>query len=311
LDDQKDENTADHVDDANTERRDAEAPTPPAKPRSRLRRLVTSVVRIVVVVYVAFAALLYGCQSRFIYAPRKEMEGTPEDFRMPFEEVSLHTSDGVKLAAWFVPAEEGKERGVLLFCHGNAGNMSHRIDTIFLYRQMGLSVLIFDYRGYGLSEGSPSEEGTYCDARAAWDYLTQERGVDPSRIVVFGRSLGGAIAGRLASEKHPGAAILESTFTSVPDLGAKLYPFLPVRLLSRFSYNTLELVGELGCPLLVIHSEDDQMIPFSQGEALYNAAAMPKQFLKIHGGHNEGYFLSEREYTRAVRAFLEESLQSP
>ena len=193
---------------------------------------------------------------------------------------------------------------MVLFCHGNAGNMSHRLESIRVFHRLGLSTLIFDYRGYGQSEGKPTEQGTYLDAEAAWRYLVQRQEVDPAEVFVFGRSLGGAIAAWLARGHTPKALIMESTFTSVPDIAAHLYPYLPVRLLSRFHYNAVDYVRQVNCPVLIVHSRDDEMIPFSHGRRLFETANEPKEFLEIRGSHNEGFMTSADRYEEGLASFL-------
>jgi fermentation-respiration switch protein FrsA (DUF1100 family) len=173
---------------------------------------------------------------------------------------------------------------VVLFCHGNAGNVSHRLDTLQFFRSLGLGTLIFDYRGYGRSDGSPSEKGTYRDAEAAWRHLVEQRQIPPERIVILGRSLGGAVAARLAADQRPGALVVESAFTSVPDLAARMFPVYPVHLLARIRYNTLKWIRRVHCPVLVVHSRDDEMIPFRHGRRLFEAAPEPKEFLELRGG---------------------------
>jgi hypothetical protein len=225
---------------------------------------------------------------------------------LDYEDLTLTTSDGVAINAWFVPSDV--EGPVVLFCHGNAGNISHRLDTIRLLHDLGLSVLIFDYRGYGASGGSPSEEGTYRDAKAAWSYLTDQRQVAPRMVVLFGRSLGGPVAAHLAANHDPGALIIESAFTSIPDIGATAYPFLPVRLMSRYDYSTVDLVEKATCPVLVVHSPTDEIIPFQHGRAIYEAAPEPKAFLELLGSHNEGFLISGDKYTDGLRYFIGQHL---
>ena len=193
---------------------------------------------------------------------------------------------------------------VVLFCHGNAGNISHRLESIALFHRLGLSVLIFDYRGYGDSEGKPDEQGTYRDARAAWRHLRELRGVAGDDIILFGRSLGAAVAAWLAARERPRAVILESAFTSAASLGAEHYPWLPVDLLLRHRYDTLARVSEIRAPLLVVHSRDDEIVPFHHGRALFDAAAEPKRLLEIRGGHNDGFLASGAVYRDALAAFL-------
>ena len=273
--------------------------TRPPKKRGLLYRLV----RIVVLAYLGAAIVLLFLQSRLMYHPVRELETTPGQSGLEFEDVFLTTSDGVKLHGWYVPAPNRK--GVFLFFHGNAGNISHRVDSIGIFHRIGYDVFIIDYRGYGRSEGKPTEKGTYRDAEAAWRYLTEQRGISPREIVIFGRSLGGAVAMELAAKHGPATIIVESGFTSAPDLAASTFPFFPVRWLCRFRYNSLERIASLHCPVLVIHSQDDDLIPFENGRRLFDAAPSPKQFLQIEGGHNDGFMVSIDAYLRGLEEFLD------
>lgn len=252
--------------------------------------------------YMLIIAFVYVRQGKMLYYPLREIGQTPKDIGLDYEDLQLRTKDGLLISAWYVPADF--ERAVLLFCHGNAGNISHRLDSIRIFHDLGLSVLIFDYRGYGKSEGSPDEEGTYRDAEAGYDYLTNQRGVSPEKIVLFGRSLGSAVAAETALRRTAGALIVESGFTSVPDLGRHYYPFLPVRLISRYHYTTIEKIVRIAAPKLLIHSPDDEIIPFSHGEALFAKAGDPKKFLAIRGGHNDGFLISGEAYVDGIRSFL-------
>ena len=173
-----------------------------------------------------------------------------------------------------------------------------------MYNRIGLSTFIFDYRGYGESAGKPSEQGTYFDAEAAWSYLVLKKLADPKEIIIYGESIGGAVAAWLAQDHHAKALILESTFTSVKDLGAKLYPYLPVRLLARFDYNAVNYIRKVHCPVLIIHSPEDEIVPFSQGRLLFESANEPKEFLEIRGSHNEGFLESAKCYTDGLDAFI-------
>lgn len=249
-----------------------------------------------------------GCswQSGIVYQPSRELVRTPADAGMRYEDVVLQAADGVELHGWFVPAP-ARSRGAVLFCHGNAGNISHRLESIAVFRALGLDVLIFDYRGYGRSGGEPAEEGTYLDARAAWDHLVGKRGVPPERVVVFGRSLGGAIAAHLAAERTPRALILESAFSSVPDLASDL-SWLPLRWIACFDYETAESVKAVKCPVLVVHSREDEVVPFAHGERIFSAAPAPKSFLEIRGSHNAGWRQSLRTYFDGLRRFLDRQL---
>ncbi|WP_405226748.1 alpha/beta hydrolase [Lentisalinibacter sediminis] len=260
--------------------------------------------------YLLFVGLVYAMQGRLLYLPNlpgRELDATPADIGLAYEDVQLTADDGVKLHGWFVPAADSA-RGTLLFFHGNAGNISHRLESISQFHGLGLDVLIIDYRGYGQSEGSPSERGTYRDAEAAWQYLTEERGVAPSRMVVFGRSVGGAVGAWLAANREAGALIVESSFSSLPALAGELYWFLPVRWLSRFRYPTAEYVAAADCPVLVIHSREDDIVPFHHGRAIYESAGEPRRFLELSGPHNGAHVLSEERYLDGLREFLATAL---
>ena len=267
------------------------------------KKMLLSYLRVAALVYAGLCLLLYVCQRRLVYFPSRGQWGTPRDLGMAYEDVRITTEDGVRLHGWFVPAQASK--GTILFFHGNAGNVSHRIDSIRIFRSLGYHTLIFDYRGYGQSEGKPSEEGTYRDAEAARRYLVEQRGVAPEKIVLFGRSLGGPIAAWLAKEHAPGTLILESTFTSLNDMAARLYWFVPVRLLSRFKYNTLAYAKQARCPILVIHSPEDDIVPYRFGRRLYEESSEPKEFLQIQGNHNTGFQIAGEAYVRGLREFFD------
>jgi fermentation-respiration switch protein FrsA (DUF1100 family) len=252
--------------------------------------------------YVLILIAVYMFQSRLVFFPDREMAGDPGDIGLQFEDVWLK-SGGRRIHGWFVPA--ANPRATLLFCHGNAGNISHRLESIKIFHDLQLSVLIFDYRGYGKSSGRPGEAATYRDSRAAWDYLTGERGLSPDQIVLFGRSLGAAVAIELATVTDPMAVIAESSFTSAVDMGTKVYPWLPIRLVARIRYNSLRRVENVDAPKLFIHSIDDEVVPFGMGKRLFARAHQPKQFLKIRGGHQDGFLVSARLYTDTIGQFLE------
>jgi hypothetical protein len=261
--------------------------------------------------YTALTGWLFFMQPRLIYypgMPGRDIGLTPEAIGLAYQDITLGTTDGERLHGWFVPHPSA--RATLLFAHGNAGNISHRLESIRLFHELGLAVLIFDYRGYGRSSGTTTEQGTYRDADAAWRYLVDERGISPEAIVLFGRSLGAAVIADLAARTRPGAVILESAFTSVPDMAARLYPWLPVRWLASYRYDNAEKVRKFTAPVMVIHSRDDEIIPFGQGEQLFAAANEPKQFLELDGGHNDGFHISREVYGPAVEAFIHESLAS-
>lgn len=258
------------------------------------------------VIYLAVALFLFLNQSRLLYYPNlpsRAVIATPDRAGLAYESVQIFTEDGVRLDGWFLPA--GREsRGVLLFFHGNAGNISHRLESLKIFSGLGLDVLIFDYRGYGRSEGKASEQGTYLDAEAAWRYLTDERRIPAKNIVLFGRSLGAAIAAHLATRHTPRALIMESGFTSAPDIARRYYRIFPVHWLARFRYDAMEYLASVHCPVLIVHSPDDEIIPIQHGRALFAAANEPRTFLEIRGSHNEGFLASERTYIDGLDVFL-------
>ncbi|SOD42476.1 hypothetical protein SAMN06298226_2818 [Nitrosovibrio sp. Nv4] len=261
----------------------------------------------VAITYVVFAAVIFFVQPRLVYYPEygRSITETPDDLGLPYETVELATDDGEILHGWFVPAPDAA--GTVLFFHGNAGNISHRMGYLLMFYRLGYNTFIIDYRGYGQSSGVPSESGTYRDAQAAWRYLTEKKGIVPSNVVLFGESLGAAVAAWLAAREKPALLVLASAFTSVPDMGAKLYPFLPIRLLSRFEYNTLEYLRSVNCPVFIAHSPQDEIVPFEQGRALYEAAPDPKQFLELQGGHNNGFIYMQEDWQEALGDFIREN----
>ena len=269
-------------------------------------RIVLGIAVLAVVGYVLAAAYLYFFQERFVYKPSTRIEGTPASVGMYYEEVSLVASDGVRLSGWYLPLADA--RGTVLFCHGNAGNISHLLAVAQDAHRLGLGILLFDYRGYGQSAGVPSEEGTHRDAEAAWNYLVQEAGLAPEQIAIIGRSLGGPIAARLARDKTPAALFLEETFTSIPELGRELYPIFPVDLLARYEYPTLEYLKQVECPVLISHSRDDMFIVFEHGQRLYEAAGQPKAFTELRGGHSSAFSEDAATYEAGVEAFSTEVL---
>ncbi len=260
---------------------------------------------LVVCLYAGVTALIYFRQSSLIYYPNvagRGLTATPQQIGLAFEDVELVTEDKIHLHGWFIPSDNA--HGTLLFFHGNAGNISHRLDSIAIFNRMRLNVFIIDYRGYGQSQGQVTETGTYRDAEAAWSYLVETRGIDANKIVVFGRSLGSSIAAWLASQHTPAGLILESSFSSVPSMAQRLYPFLPVKWLAKFSYDTRQYVSNIACPLLVVHSKNDEIIPYAEGRLVFDAAPADKQFLDIRGGHNDGFLVTGRAYVDGLSTFI-------
>lgn len=254
--------------------------------------------------YGLLIVVMYLMQDRMLYlagVPGRKLTMTPANAGLDYQDVYLESADRVMLHGWFIAGESSQ---ALLFFHGNAGNISHRLESIRQFHALGLSVLIIDYRGYGQSEGRTTEKGIYHDANAAWRYLIEERGFSAGDILVFGRSMGASVAARLASQHQPLALIVESSFTSVPDIAQELYPWLPARWLSRLSHATRDYIRDVRCPLLVIHSRDDEIIPFHHGEAIYSSANEPKTLLTIRGTHNDAFLRDEHTYTNGLRKFI-------
>ena len=246
--------------------------------------------------------LLSGCgtavERGFIYYPSATLEGTPASVGLAFEDVEVTATDGVRIHGWHVP---GRRRATLLYCHGNAGNISHRLAKLrALHDRLGLSILIFDYRGYGRSAGVPGEAGTYADARAMRDWLRQR---DPGPVVYLGVSLGAAVATALGAEDPPAALVLEAPFASVQ---AMVNATLPgAGWLFRTRYDTLGTVGRVRAPVLVLHGDADEVVPHRQGRAVFEAASEPKVFVRVPGaGHNDLAETGGETYWAAWAAFL-------
>jgi len=267
-------------------------------------RAAARVVGRLLILLLVVGALLLIFEKRLIYFPMSALEATPAGLGLAHQELELRAEDGVRLHGWFLPVKGSQ--GSVLVCHGNGGNISHRLDRAMLIQsRLGRDVLLFDYRGYGRSEGSPDEPGTYRDARAAYRWL-REHGQGPERIVIFGESLGSAVALELALGSPARALVLESPFTSIPEMARAVYPFLPVWPLVRTRYDNLGKIGRLRLPLLVLHGDRDDVVPFSQGRRVFEAAPEPKRFFAIPGAtHNDTYFVGGEAYWRAIADFLE------
>ncbi|MGA4580043.1 alpha/beta hydrolase [Limisphaera sp. VF-2] len=252
--------------------------------------------------------LLWGMlrwfEHRQIYFPTRTLEASGRELGRPVEELELRTPDGLRLHGWYFPADPHSPRAswAMLVCHGNGGNISHRLDLAGALLQTGAAVLLFDYRGYGRSEGRPSETGTYRDARAAYEWL-RGRGHPPGHIVAVGESLGGAIAAHLATEVPVGGLILLGAFTSIPDIGSELYPWLPVRWLARTRYDTRAHLRQIQVPVLILHSREDSLVRYHHAEANFAAAPGRKWLRELRGDHNESLTDTER-ITAAVEEFL-------
>ena len=259
--------------------------------------------------FIFFVALIFGLSYRnivsyFIYFPDSTIQSNPSDWQLNYQEVWFETKDRIKLHGWFFPLSEGTP--VILFCHGNAGNMSHRLENIRILLQHRLSVFIFDYRGYGRSEGKPSEIGLYRDGQAAYDHMVDALGIPPERIILFGRSLGAAVAVDLSLEKETKALIIESAFTSTRDMAKTLFLFKWIAPLLPTHFNNLEKITRVTVPKLIIHGEKDKIVPFSMGQTLFRAALQPKYFLPLRkAGHNNTWSMDEITYFKTLANFAQ------
>ncbi len=253
-------------------------------------------------IYVGIVLLASLFQGWLIFQPRKRLHGDPAVIGLPYMDIWLRSSDDVRIHGWYIPS--GRQGKTLLFFHGNAGNISHRLDSLAIFHDFGLNILIVDYQGYGNSEGKPSEKALYLDGNAAWNYLTGDLNIPSGDIIVFGRSLGGAVAMELAYRYSPGGIILESSFSDMAEVAAEHFPFLPVRWLLRHRFDLSEKIKWIGCPSLVIHSPNDEIIPFRFGERLFTDLPEPKIFIEIEGDHNTGFLLSIGKYRQGLWEFI-------
>jgi uncharacterized protein len=263
---------------------------------------------LVVMVYLALLVLLRLNESRLIYfpGPTRTLLPPPSDLSLPVQRTTFQTEDGVTLASWVIPADSTSTGFWLLICHGNAGNLSEfgRPAHYAGLRQLGLNLLAFDYRGYGESEGAPSEAGLYRDAMAAYRYLRESGGVPPDRIIVFGHSLGSAVAIDLVSRVPAGGLIVEGALTSVIERGQELYPFIPVRWIAVSRFPSFEKIARVTVPKLFLHATGDEVIPLRHGRRLYEAAPPPKTFVELEGGHGDAFDLDSAKYFRSIRQFV-------
>ncbi len=254
--------------------------------------------------YLILIALMYIFQSKLIYFPFTEINVTPKNIGLEYESITFESNDKTKLHAWYIEKKDAKT--TLFFLHGNGGNISHRLDSIKIFNSLGMNLFIFDYRGYGKSKGKANEQNTYDDAKSAWDYLLKNKNIKEKDVIIFGRSLGGAIAAKLGSQLKPKAIILESTFSTIKEFASDVYPFFPEFLIS-FEYETIKYLKDIDYPILIIHSKNDNIIPFKHAEAIFKNANEPKTFVKINGNHNYGFIESKHIYIPAFKKFLQEN----
>ncbi len=276
---------------------------------------------LLILIVVGFILWLRWNEPRMLYYPTRQIDQTPDQLGFKYENVTLTTSDGVRINGWYLPCGH-EARLTILFFHGNAGNISDRFEKLAVLRELGVNTFIIDYRGYGRSEGKPNEEGTYRDAQAAYDYLTGRARppamsrvaatplhagaphLAPRSIVAYGESLGSAIAADLANKVDVGGLILEEAFTSTGDVGQKMFPFLPVRWLVRNKYDTLSKLPRIKVPLLIVHSRDDEFFNMRHAQRLLAAANEPKRLVELRGGHNDAFVVSAPIYRAALEKFF-------
>jgi len=262
-------------------------------------------VLLILALLVCFSCFYQHIENFFVFYPQKSFDGAPEDWRLTYEDVTFDTEDKERLHGWFFPLRNNAP--VVLFCHGNAGNISHRLDNIKHLTEQNMQVFIFDYRGYGKSSGKPSETGLYKDGLAAYDFLVKQKHVLPERLILFGRSLGAAIALEIALKKNVAGIILESAFTSSRDMARTLSLFKIFASFLPTHYNNLEKIGRITVPKLIVHGEEDDIVPFSMGREIYNTARSPKYFFPIkNAGHNDTYLVGGKKYFETLSAFVKD-----
>ena len=263
---------------------------------------MTSFVIYLLVGLLTLNVLMYFQQPQMIFFPMGELGQTPEQWGLDYEDVRLTTEDAVQLHGWYIP-RQGAEQ-VLLFFHGNAGNISHRGESVKLFHRLGVNVFIIDYRGYGQSTGNPGEQGLYRDAAAAWRFLTEEKKFAADDVIIFGRSLGGAVAANLAANVQARGLILESTLSSAQDFARAVFRILSRLVVIRYDFNTTAMLERVHYPVLVLHSPDDEIMPFHLGRKVYDAANQPRQFVHMRGDHNSGFYASQPEYEHELGEWL-------
>ncbi len=268
------------------------------------RRIMTILCIGCVVIAIILFGLVRYLESTVIFFPNKDILSNPHQFNMPYDDVHFRTSDGLELNGWLIRNPQAKS--TMILAHGNAGNIGDRLPKIKFFYDLGLSVFIFDYRGYGQSQGRPSEQGIYQDTQAAYDYLMSREDVSHNPVFIYGASLGGVVAIDLALHRPIKALIVDSTMTSAPDMAKRLYPFLPTAFMS-IRFDSIHKIPQVRVPKLLMHSSDDEVIPFAMGRALFKAASEPKIFIQTHGSHNDVPQIATNPQAKAqFVAFLKE-----
>jgi len=255
-----------------------------------------------IAIIVLFLIFVRYLENTSIFFPERSLAETPENIGLPFEDVTIVTQDHVKLHGWLIKAPSAGS--TLIFFHGNAGNIGNRLGKIDLFHHMGLNVLIIDYRGYGSSEGHPTEQGIYDDATATYDYLLQRNDMQGQNIISYGASLGGAVAIDLAVQRNVSCVIVDSAFSSATDMAKLIFPFIPSFLI-KTKMDSLSKIKNISVPVLFIHSIEDRTVPFALGKKLYDAAPGQKEFIEIGGGHNDRYIHDEEKNQERNKGIFE------
>jgi fermentation-respiration switch protein FrsA (DUF1100 family) len=281
----------------------------PAKKEKQVVLMSNSWLSVILLILLAVGFFYFfypQVENFFVFYPQSSFDSVPADWGLRHEDVTFDTEDNRRLHGWFFPLEG--DAPVILFCHGNAGNISHRLENVKFLLDKQLKVFIFDYRGYGKSNGRPSEMGLYRDGLAAYDFLVNRKGIPSNRIIPFGRSLGASVAIEITLRREVKSLILESAFTSTKGMAKTLFPFMLFSPLLPAHYNNLEKIAQVNAPKLFIHGEDDEIVSFSMGQRLYQAAKAPKYFYPLKGaGHNDTYLVGGNTYFETLAAFVRDS----
>jgi fermentation-respiration switch protein FrsA (DUF1100 family) len=274
--------------------------------KSLLKKKVKNNLKILFYVLMAltliFKIIILITEEKNLYQPDKEVDLTPQNISLAYEDLFFPTEDKQSLNGWFIPAENAKI--TVLFCSGRGGNLSDRLQKIKFFHEMGLNTFVFDYRGFGNSSGKPSEQGLYKDARGAYDYLITRNDIDKNKIVVYGKSLGGPVAADLCLHRKAAALILEGAFPSLKTYVGDVGGFLPTEWLVSDKFDTISKVANIRIPKLIVHGMDDEIINFSEGRMIFYKAAMPKEFVSFDGHHDDNLYTVSEEFKNRILKFF-------
>ena len=254
------------------------------------------------ILLITLFGLVRYLEAKGVFFPSRTMTMDPSFFHLAWQDVWVTSTNKARINGWLIKNPQAKS--VMLFCHGNAGNISDRLMKLKFFHELGFEVLIFDYQGYGKSEGVPSEGGIYQDAISMFDWIKQQEALKNKSVVVYGTSLGGIVAIDLATKRGVDGLIVDSSITSAKDMAKRLYPMIPSFLMA-IKFDSISKIKNLTMPKLFIHSREDRVVPYAMGQALFNAAPEPKEFLTIHGGHNDSQIASDPVSANAMMTFLQ------